>query len=69
MLTLYGALAALSLAALLAVSYVLLYLDLSGYSDIAIAVGSFTGSVMANQGVEGFDAFFGATASTWGRAS
>ena len=42
-----------------------------GYSVVVgwllkYAVGSFTGSVMANQGVEGFEAFFGATASAWG---
>lgn len=42
-----------------------------GYSVVVgwllkYAVGSFTGTVMANQGVEGFDAFFGATASAWG---
>lgn len=42
-----------------------------GYSVVVgwllkYAVGAFTGTVMANQGVEGFDAFFGATASAWG---
>ena len=42
-----------------------------GYSVVVgwllkYTVGSFTGAVMANQGVEGFDAFFGATASAWG---
>ena len=42
-----------------------------GYSVVVgwllkYAVGSFTGSVMANQGVEGFSNFFGATASAWG---
>ncbi|WP_298017019.1 sodium-dependent transporter [uncultured Dysosmobacter sp.] len=42
-----------------------------GYSVVVgwllkYAVGAFTGAVMANRGVEGFDAFFGATASAWG---
>jgi len=40
-----------------------------GYSVVVgwllkYAVGAFTGSVMANQGVEGFDAFFSATAAS-----
>jgi len=42
-----------------------------GYSVVVgwllkYAVGSFTGAVMANQGVEEFDAYFGAAASAWG---
>ena len=32
-------------------------------------VGSFTGAVLANDGVEGFNAYFGATASAWGNTA
>lgn len=42
-----------------------------GYSVVVgwllkYTVGSFTGAVLANEGVAGFDAYFSATASAWG---
>ncbi len=42
-----------------------------GYSVVVgwllkYAVGAFTGAVLANEGVAGFDAYFSATASAWG---
>lgn len=45
-----------------------------GYSVVVgwllkYVVGAFTGSVLSNEGVEGFSAFFGATASTWGNTA
>lgn len=45
-----------------------------GYSVVVgwilkYTVGSFTGSVLANSGVEGFEAYFGATASAWGNTA
>ncbi len=45
-----------------------------GYSVVVgwllkYTVGSFTGAVLANDGVEGFNAYFGATASAWGNTA
>ena len=45
-----------------------------GYSVVVgwllkYVVGAFTGSVLSNEGVEGFSAFFGATASAWGNTA
>lgn len=45
-----------------------------GYSVVVgwilkYTVGAFTGSVLANEGVDGFNAFFGATASSWGNTA
>ena len=45
-----------------------------GYSVVVgwllkYAVGAFTGAVLANDGVAGFDAYFSATASAWGNTA